>query len=321
MNNPFLELLSESRQPAVIAHRGCSCLAPENTLEAARLAHACGAAAWELDVQLTRDGVPVVLHDEFLVRTTDVARRFEGDARGSGGFRLSDFDRDEVASLDAGSWFVQRSGGRRTAVAFGTLERIEADRRAFFESGRIRIPTLVEALALTSELDWLVNVELKSFPESPPGLVEAVVEAIRRTGTEGRVLLSSFDHRDVARLVHMAAGGTCPPRGILVDTPLFRPAEYIRDIVGAQTFHASADCLGAGSIAYRRSPSAASLCGAEVAELRRASIPTLVYTVNDSRQGGLAEHLAAIGVAAIITDDPGAVSERINGRLSDPEAS
>src|SRR4051794_37261026 len=73
-------------RPLIIAHRGDSSHAPENTLEAALLGRDSGADAWELDVQLTRDGVPVVVHDETLLRTTDVARRFAGDPRGDDGF-------------------------------------------------------------------------------------------------------------------------------------------------------------------------------------------------------------------------------------------
>src|SRR5262245_40461347 len=60
--NRFLALLESPRdRPAIIAHRGDSFHAPENTLEAARLGWEAGAEAWEFDVQLTRDGVPVVL--------------------------------------------------------------------------------------------------------------------------------------------------------------------------------------------------------------------------------------------------------------------
>ena len=153
----------------IVAHRGDSFHSPENTLEAARLAWQAGADAWELDVQLTRDGVPIVVHDESLVRTTDVATRFDGDARADDGFRVSDFDFNEVRALDAGSWFVAPEAGDRSARAFGTLDQLEPASVAHYRSGRVTIPTLAEALHLTAELVWLVNVEYKSFPESPPG--------------------------------------------------------------------------------------------------------------------------------------------------------
>src|SRR5690242_16686952 len=94
--NRFLTLLRSPREcPVIVAHRGDSYHAPENTLEAARRGWQSGAEAWELDVQLTRDSVPVVLHDESLLRTTDVAARFADDPRGRDGFRVADFDFDE----------------------------------------------------------------------------------------------------------------------------------------------------------------------------------------------------------------------------------
>jgi glycerophosphoryl diester phosphodiesterase len=301
-------LKSRRDHPLVLAHRGDSFHAPENTLEAARLGWEAGADAWELDVQLTRDGIAVVFHDEFLTRTTDVATRFHGDPRSRDGFRLSDFDWSEVCSLDAGSWFVDDPGGNRSAAAFGTLQGMDEPCRTVYQSGRIRVPTLVDALALTADLDWLVNVEIKSFPENPPGLVEVVLEAIAQTGTAGRLLLSSFDHRDVARipgLVSPERHDLCEiPRGILVWTPLFRPHTYLTEVVRADTFHASAQSLGADSIDYRRRRTAGALRTDEIAELRSRGIPILVYTVNDHRPGGLADHLAELGVDGLFTDDP-----------------
>jgi len=267
-----------------------------------------GAEAWELDVQLTRDGVAVVFHDETLSRTTDVADRFGGDPRGRDGFRLADFDWCEIASLDAGSWFVADAASERSAAAFGTLENMDGSRRSHYRSGRVRVPTLVAALMLTADRDWLVNVEIKSFPGNPPGIVEAVLDAITQTGTASRVLLSSFDHRDIARipcLIPPARHALLDiPRGILVATPLFRPHAYLAEIVGAQTFHASAKCLGSESIGYRHRRTAEALWSDGIAELRSRGIPILVYTVNDHQPGGLADHFAELGVAGLFTDDP-----------------
>lgn len=233
--------------------------------------------------------------------------RFARDPRRSTGYRVSDFDWSELRSLDAGSWFVE--GDRpRSAAAFGTLERLTPAQRASYESGRIRIPSLREALALTRDLDWLVNVELKSFPECPPGLVEAVLEEVEATDTADRVLLSGFDHRDLARLRReMATRGprmVAIPLGALAWTPLFQPADYLARTLGASTYHVSAESLGSESVPYRRDPSPHLLRGEDVSELRARGIPVLVYTVNDARPGGLAEHLAEIGVSALFTDDP-----------------
>jgi glycerophosphoryl diester phosphodiesterase len=309
MQNRFLDRLkSRKERPLVIAHRGDSFHAPENTLEAARLAREASADAWELDVQLTRDGVAVVIHDESLVRTTDVAARYPDDPRGTLGFLVCEFDHREIHSLDAGSWFLCGSHAPRSASGFGTLQSIPEKQRACYRSGLIRVPTLVEALQLTARLDWLVNVEIKAFPENPPGLLEAVLRAIEFTGTGERVLISSFDHDLIARLPAM----TTPfvneeqpiARGILISTPLARPHDYLTKIVGADTIHLSAECLGAASIGYRRSRFKSALRAAEVAALRDAGIPVLVYTVNDTAAHGLADHLAELGVDGIFTDDP-----------------
>src|SRR5262249_25294 len=141
------------RRPWVVAHRGDSAHAPENTLEAARLGHLGGADLWELDVQLARDGVPIVVHEGTLVRTTDAARTLTGDERACDGFRVADFTSAEARGLDAGSWFLDPAGPYRSAAWFGTLDRLTSQDRERFGSGVVRMPTLVEALELTAALD------------------------------------------------------------------------------------------------------------------------------------------------------------------------
>ncbi len=294
--------MSRGDFPNVIAHRGDSFRAPENTLEAARLGLDSGAAAWELDVQLTRDLVPIVLHDESLLRTTNVARKFAGDPRGQSGFHVADFDFDEVRSLDAGSWFVAENGGPRSARDFGTLASLDRSALKHYASGRVVIPTLTEALVFTKRHDWLVNVEIKSFPERPRDSVEPILNVIAETQMASQVLISSFDHRDVA-------AANLPGRlyglAILAMTPLFQVERYAVEIVGADTVHFSADILGSETVNYRSRRSPHSLETGLVATLAGCGIPTLVYTVNEHGPGSLAEHLAAIGVAGLFTDNPG----------------
>jgi glycerophosphoryl diester phosphodiesterase len=285
----------------VIAHRGDSAHAPENTLDAARLGHAAGAFAWELDVHLSRDGVPVVVHDESLLRTTDVAQRFARDPRARSGFRVADFSWFEIRQLDTGSWFLDPAGPHRSALAFGTLAGLPQADRDRYASGAVRVPSLLEALELTRELEWLVNIELKTFPEAHRALLAAVFAAIDATDTADRVLLSSFDHRDVADAAHTRPGIAT---GALIETPLHRATPYVRNLVGADFLHLSAPAVGAESREYRAKPSSRSLRGLDEDE---SPVPRLVYTVNDARPDGLAAHLAAIGVAGIFTDDPGAL--------------
>lgn len=87
--------------PAVIAHRGASYDAPESTLPAYLLARDLGADYLELDVQRTRDGQLIALHDDTLLRTTDIASKFPERKDKP----VSDFTLAELKTLDAGSWF------------------------------------------------------------------------------------------------------------------------------------------------------------------------------------------------------------------------
>jgi glycerophosphoryl diester phosphodiesterase len=300
----FLGALAGARgRLLVLAHRGDSSHAPENTLEAAALGHRSGADGWEFDVQLTRDGVPVLLHDPCLLRTTDVARAFPDDPRADLGYLAAEFTLAEIRRLDAGSWFVDPAGGPRSALAFGTLDRMGAGDHEAFASGRVRVATLEEALALTADLDWLANVEIKSGHDGDFALLDAVLGVVERLGIADRVLVSSFDHVEVARA---AASGLGVATGVLAAAPLYRPAEYVRRL-GADAYHASASALGAGGAAYLRGRSARSLRGVDLDECRRGGVPVLAYTVNECGAEKMAGHLAEAGVAGLFTDDPRAV--------------
>jgi glycerophosphoryl diester phosphodiesterase len=316
--NLFLALLNDrGADSLIIAHRGDSFHAPENTIEAARSAQQAGAPAWELDVQLTRDGVAIVLHDDSLLRTTDVAIRFKEDPRAGSGFRVADFDLAEVRTLDAGSWFVDPNGGPRSARWFGTLEKLEVSSIEHYRSGRVKIPTLAEALLLTLECDWFVNVEIKSFPDHREGLVEQVLQTIAHTGAGPRSLISSFDHSDVAYAANRP--GREYAAGVLTSTPLYRTDTYAADHVGADTVHVSAEVLGSESIAYRRRPAGRSLRTDLISELKKRHMPILAYTVNDHGPDSLAEHMAQIGVDGLFTDDPHGLRRYFErGRAEEP---
>jgi glycerophosphoryl diester phosphodiesterase len=141
----------------IYAHRGWSAEAPENTMAAFRKAlDAPYVAGLELDVQLSKDGVPVVIHDFTLHRTTN--------GRGL----VKERTLAELQSLDAGAWFGEAFRGER-------------------------IPTLAEALALAKGRAT-VNIELKTAGHMYPGLAEAAVKAIREAGMEKDVYFTSFDH-------------------------------------------------------------------------------------------------------------------------------
>jgi glycerophosphoryl diester phosphodiesterase len=97
------------RVPTEIAHRAGAALAPEQTLAAMDAALAAGATSMEIDVQLTEDDVPIIVHDQTLARTTDVAELFPGRA----GDPVGSFTLAEVKQLDAGSWFGEQWAGQR----------------------------------------------------------------------------------------------------------------------------------------------------------------------------------------------------------------
>ncbi|MCS7252244.1 MAG: hypothetical protein NZ572_07455 [Thermoflexus sp.] len=145
----------QPNRPLNLAHRGANRMAPENTLRAFRLALEQGADGLELDVHLSRDGVPVVLHDADLRRTTN----------GSGW--VWEKTVAELKALDAGGWMDPRFAGER-------------------------IPTLEEVFETFGK--WaLYNIELKAFTPRSAALVRAVVERVRGYGLADQVLLSSFN--------------------------------------------------------------------------------------------------------------------------------
>ena len=104
----MLSLLRHGAPPLVIAHRGASAHAPENTMAAFSVAWAAGTSWVEADIQPTADGVPVVLHDDDLDRTT------------SGAGPVRETTARSVAGLDAGRWFGAQFAGERVPE-LGTL--------------------------------------------------------------------------------------------------------------------------------------------------------------------------------------------------------
>lgn len=107
--------------PSVIAHRAGAGAAPEQTMAAVRQALAEGVPSMEIDVQLTGDGFPVVLHDKTLARTTNVEEVFPERAP----YSLADFTLEEVKQLDAGSWFGARFAGEEVPTLDEVLGEIE----------------------------------------------------------------------------------------------------------------------------------------------------------------------------------------------------
>lgn len=108
--------VAQYKQKTLIAHRGASAYAPEHTLEAYRLALEQGADYVEQDLQITKDGVLVCLHDETLERTTNVAEVFPDRFKMKDGkkrWEVCEFTLAEIKQLDAGAWFDKKFAGAR----------------------------------------------------------------------------------------------------------------------------------------------------------------------------------------------------------------
>jgi glycerophosphoryl diester phosphodiesterase len=151
-------------KPLVIAHRGASAYAPENTLPAFNLAIELGADGVELDVSLTQDGVPVVLHDDTVDRTTN--------GRGA----VNQMTLAQVQQLDASNKFEKYRGAR--------------------------IPTLEEVLrAITCR--GSVNIELKNLTLKADGVEAATLAVIKSVGALDKVMVSSFNPIALRRMYQL----------------------------------------------------------------------------------------------------------------------
>lgn len=151
-------------RPSIIAHRGASANAPENTMAAFRLAYASGAEGLEFDVRLSKDGVPVVIHDATLERV--------GELRS----KVSDLTLEELKQIDVGSWF----------------DRKHKKRQRTDHSGE-RIPTLDEVLELAKASDGPLYIELKCDQVSDAeATARAVCGLIGDSPALPRMIVKSF---------------------------------------------------------------------------------------------------------------------------------
>ena len=119
-NLPALKLLA-SQRPLVIAHRGYSQFAPENTLPSFKMARAAGADMVELDYYPTLDGKLIVIHDYYLDRTTDATSLWAEKK-----ISVETKTAAELQELDAGSWFDPRYAGTRLPLLAEALDTIQA---------------------------------------------------------------------------------------------------------------------------------------------------------------------------------------------------
>jgi glycerophosphoryl diester phosphodiesterase len=193
------------QRPLIIAHRGASGYLPEHTLAAKALAHGMGADFIEQDVVLSRDGVPVVLHDIYLESTTDVASKFPKRARGDGSFYAIDFTMEELRQLRVHERGWRDQNGQHSAFYASRFPP---------QPGLFQIPTLEEELILVDGLNKSLRrqagiyLELKApnwHQAAGYDLVATVLDVLANTGYLERpehIFLQCFDDSTLKRLAH-----------------------------------------------------------------------------------------------------------------------
>lgn len=272
--------------PWLIAHRGASAYAPENTVPAFRLAAEQHATFVEFDLRLTKDRQLVCLHDESLERTTDVEEVFPDRFRsvtGSAGqatrrWLLADFTLAELRTLDAGSWFAPSFRGTRIPTFSETIDALRGRSGLFIE---IKSPEKYEGI------EGMILAELKAKGLDQPG-------ADPRTP----VLLQSFT---ASSLQIIATLGTKLPVHFLVgakDAPAWLTPE------GLQRVKAFASGL---------SPEKSIVKGHadRMARARQLGLLVTPYTFRSSAVTGfpdvraeMAYYLDTLRVDGVITDNP-----------------
>jgi glycerophosphoryl diester phosphodiesterase len=201
-------------RPLVIGHRGASADAPENTIAAFELALEQGADGIELDVHLSRDGQPVVIHDFTLERTTD------------GAGPVSELGVRELKRLDAGGWWDRRFRGQRLQTLPEVLERFRERARFWIElkAGSALYPGIEERVVSTIEIyDVLDRVLVQSFDLDAIARVRALNREVRVGALLGQAPL------DRGLLQPGVADAICPGAHVLTETMLGDIREAGRD--------------------------------------------------------------------------------------------
>ncbi|GAA2402019.1 hydrolase [Streptomyces glaucosporus] len=265
-----------AQAPVPVAHRGASAYAPENTLAAVDAAHERGIAWVENDVQRTKDGELVVLHDDNLARTTNVEQLFPGRSP----WKVADFTADEIALLDAGSWFAPRFAGER-------------------------VPTLEQYLRHLDRTGQNLLLEIKK-PELYPGIEADILQELRDEGwldrrhVRDKLIVQSFG-ADSVRTLHRLAPAVktgflgAPAVGDLPDYAEFADqinpphtglsAEYVREVHALKGPHGK-------------------------------PLEVFTWTVNDA---ATARRVAGMGVDGIISNNPDVVRDATRSTGEDGE--
>jgi glycerophosphoryl diester phosphodiesterase len=189
-------LKTMSSTPLILGHRGASAIAPENTIAAFSRAMENGADGIEFDVRLSRDHVPVVIHDNTLKRTGLV------DAV------VSELTAAELQDIDVGSWFADRRAQTPTHLYDGE-----------------RLPSLSRVLEFFRSIEGVLYIEMKCDADEGSMLASEVVRLTREHQMADRVVVESFDLSAVGEIKRIDAGIRT---AALFEPKLLRPISTLR---------------------------------------------------------------------------------------------
>lgn len=270
---------------AVIAHRGASYLAPEETLPAYLLARDLGADYLEADIQRTKDGALIALHDDTLERTSNVAEIFPGRK----GDTVEKFTLAELRRLDMGGWF-NRKFPERARKSYAGLKVLTLEELLAIAAGGANRPGVYLEIKEPNrfpgiELQLIDMLAEKGWIGSTDNIGEFLKDGKVTVGLTGsRVILQSFDANCVERFRKLAPN---VPRVYLYD------ADEINKRGWAEVLKTAKDCgAGLGPSGYEAYPG-------KNGDGHRAGLYIHVYTINKTWQMRL---LTIFGADGFFTD-------------------
>ena len=275
---------ARSTGPLIIAHRGARAFAPENTLAALGKAAALGAEMVEVDVHLTRDGMPALVHDRDPRRCSDAASRWPR----ASSYDIGDHDWTEVRQLDAGSWFADAGWEVDTAEL------------SHYASGAVHPSSLAECLACVRGHSMLLNVDIKSQTGRIDEAARVVVDELRSAGMIEDTILSSSDY-DVLRAVRRVNNEVAT--AVLTSHEIPDPVAVLRAL-DADAYHPQVSVL----LGHGATWTTSGLLATEA--VRRSGRGVNAWTANSE---DVVRALAASKVSGIISDYPDRVLLQLLG--------
>ncbi len=268
----FLDILNSCH--CICAHRGFRSHRPENTISAflASIGH-CHFI--EMDIQMSKDAIPMVIHDPILSRTSDA--KIKRQQLGLQSLKVSNWTAPQLKKLDMGSWFI-------TTDPFSTIQKGEVSVEEITCDLPQTIITLEELLNHPMLHNIPINIEIKDHNGTDHNhiVVQTVVDTIVKTQAKTRVLISSFNHRYLLEAKEMAADITTAALQKETNPPDL--INYLKSL-GVKAYHPHENLVDKDLFS----------------QLRNAGFFINIYTVNDTLKW---RKYFGLGATAIITDFP-----------------